>query len=101
MELFDFKAVRAPVCNAGKFLRPLAICLTIYYSFMYAICMFAFCVCVCMSKGERDGKRKKGGWGGGGGANDNFGGSVCVFVCDRFCTHMNSAQSACKLKSLQ
>ena len=54
MEPFDFKAVRATVCNAGQFARPLAICLRIYYSFMYAVC--GVCTCVCVCEGGRDGK---------------------------------------------
>ncbi len=54
------------------------------------------CVCVCVHEGrrERDGKRKKRR----GAANDNLGGGC---VCDRIRAHMNSAQSACELKSLQ
>ena len=55
MEPFDFKAVRATVCNAGEFARPLAICLRIYYSFY--VCRL--CVCVQGGRRKRDGKRKK------------------------------------------
>lgn len=61
MEPYDFKAVRATVCNAGRFARPLAICLRIYCSFMHAICVFAF-VCARVRMKER-----------GRVANDNFG----------------------------
>lgn len=50
-----------------------------------------------MSEGgatEGDGKRT---CGVGASSNDNLG----MGVCDRICTYMNSAQSACELKSLQ
>lgn len=68
MEPFDFKAVRATVCNAGKFLRPLAICLRIYYSFMYAICVFALvCVCVRMKEGGKEMEKERRGLRVGGG----------------------------------
>lgn len=42
MEPSDFKAVRATVRNAGRFARPLAMCLRIYCSFMYAICLHLY-----------------------------------------------------------
>lgn len=60
MEPYDFKAVRATVCNAGRFARPLAICLRIYCSFMHAICCAFVCARVRMKERGRV-------------ANDNFG----------------------------
>lgn len=57
-------------------------------------------VCLHVHEGrkerEKETEKERREWGGGG-ANDNLGGRVC----DRICAHMNSAQSACKLKSLQ
>lgn len=77
MEPFDFKAVRAPSCNAAKFARPLAICLRIYFSFMYGMpfVWLHLYVCVCMKEEGRERRKEKGGVGF---ADDNLGGRVCV-----------------------
>lgn len=63
MESFDFKAVKATVCNAGKFCEATGNMCGKNYRFMYAVCVFAF-VCESGKEGEReretDGKRKGG-----------------------------------------
>lgn len=58
MEPFDLKAVRATVCNASKFARPLAIRLRIYTT---ASCM-PF-VCARREGGEERWKKKEEGGG--------------------------------------
>lgn len=55
------------------------------------------CLHLYVHEGTREREKEMEKERGGGDANDNLGGRVC----DRIRAHMNSAQSACKLKSLQ